>query len=102
MKKRLLLLLFSIFCFVGGGPVSAQTGPGGVGTNNGSSALRLWLRGGEALLNGGNVSQWSDQSGANNHFTNATAAEQPAHIANAMNGFPVLRFTNSGTTRNQL
>jgi hypothetical protein len=36
------------------------------------------------------VSQWNDQSGNTNHYTQATTTKQPALIANALNGLPVI------------
>lgn len=54
------------------------TGPGGVGTTDGTSNLILWLRADYGVLDGlgmpvayGNtVYQWQDLSGYNNHFIN--------------------------------
>ena len=39
------------------------------------------------------VQQWNDSSGAGRNATNATQADQPKYIANALNGKPVIRFT---------
>jgi len=36
-------------------------------------------------LNGSNVSQWSDQSGNGNHFTQPTAGKQPAFVTSGIN-----------------
>ena len=38
------------------------------------------------------VKQWNDQVGTAENATNATEADQPKYIANALNGNPVLRF----------
>lgn len=47
----------------------------------------------------GNVQQWNDLSGNNNHASNTTETQRPAYIANAMNGKPVLRFTESNSSK---
>jgi hypothetical protein len=47
----------------------------------------------------GNVQQWNDLSGNNNHASNATASERPAYISSAMNGKPVLRFTEASSSK---
>lgn len=47
-------------------------------------------------LNGSNVSQWNDQSSNAYHFTQGTAANQPAYSAQAtINGLPALTFDGS-------
>ena len=47
----------------------------------------------------GKVQQWNDLSGNNRHATNTTATQRPAFIADAMNGKPVLRFTEAATSK---
>jgi len=77
----------------------SQTGPGGIGnsTNN-----ILWLKAdGGAFIDAGStqathgqqVRQWRDNSGNNNHATQATAGNRPLFHANSANGHPGLRFT---------
>ena len=42
------------------------------------SGLQLWLKnGGSQTLNSGNISQWNDDSGNNNHATQSSASFQP-------------------------
>ena len=49
---------------------------------NSVSGLQLWAKNAtDVTLNGGNVSQWNDQSGNSNHLTQATASLQPAYSA---------------------
>lgn len=58
----------------------------------------LWLDASDAstvTLNGSTVSQWSDKSGNNRHFTQAIAASQPGYSANQINGYPILTFDGS-------
>lgn len=47
----------------------------------------------------GNVQQWNDLSGNSNHATNPTASERPTFVTNAMNGKPVLRFTEATSSK---
>ena len=55
----------------------------------------LWLDASDAstiTLNGSTVSQWSDKSGNNRNFTQATAASQPGYSTGALNNLPILTF----------
>ena len=72
--------------------------PAGVG-----SGLRLWLAGDGVIANDAKqvrvvgadkfITQWNDSSGHNNNATNLTLSDQPVYITGALNGKPVLRFT---------
>ena len=72
--------------------------PGGVG-----SGLMVWLEGngvnpadpGEVRTSGANnyVKSWFDSSGHGHNASNSTEGDQPELIAGALNGKPVLRFT---------
>lgn len=83
----------------------AQTGPGGVGT---SSNNVLWLsaesgvhsNAGTVLAgNNDNVQQWNDRSGNGKHATQVTAGNRPNLITNALNGYPVIRYTAANNDR---
>lgn len=58
------------------------------------TGLRLWLDSSQQITKNGAglVSAWGDASGNSNDATQATAANKPVWIDNAMNGRPVLRF----------
>jgi hypothetical protein len=72
------------------------TGPGGVGTTNGTSNLVLWLYAGSLPQNNGSpVSTWTDKSGYGNHANQSTGDNQPTLQTNIMNGQPVVRFDGS-------
>lgn len=73
MKKQLTLFFLLINCIF-----FAQTGPGGVGTIDGSSSLKIWLRADDLdadnditdnPADGTSVSTWADYSGNGNNFT---------------------------------
>ncbi|MGB0934004.1 MAG: T9SS type A sorting domain-containing protein [Lishizhenia sp.] len=76
MKKATLriILFFPLM-------VMSQTGPGGVGTNDGSSSLEFWyIADGEAYSNGDLVHSITDRSG-NNRTITATGTERPTFVA---------------------
>ena len=56
--------------------------------------LVLWLDANAGITKdvNGQVSQWDDQSGEDNHAAQSTPASQPIHEANIVNGRPVVRF----------
>jgi len=65
------------------------------------ASLALWLDAEDTdsiTLNGGNVSQWGDKSGNNNHASQATAAEQPTYSETDFNGKPAIVWPNSGNS----
>ncbi|HAO46726.1 MAG TPA: LamG domain-containing protein [Ferruginibacter sp.] len=68
-----------------------------------SSGNILWLKadagvynnaGTTLAANGQTVQQWNDQSGNNNHASQATAALKPTFVTNVLNGLPVVRFSS--------
>ncbi|WP_367590036.1 hypothetical protein [Aquimarina sp. 2201CG1-2-11] len=81
-----------------------QTGPGGVGTSDGTSSLMIWLRSDDVdadrdltdnPLNGTAISQWSDASGNNNNF-NQAGANRPTY--NTSGVFNAVNFNSSLAT----
>ncbi|MCS7004084.1 MAG: hypothetical protein NZM38_02020 [Cytophagales bacterium] len=90
--KRLYL---SFGLMLGYWSLCAQTGPGGVGTTDGTSALRQWLRADAGLtLVGDSVSAWAEQSGVSATYTPVNADARPVRVLShsAFNNQPVLRF----------
>ncbi|MBE7169887.1 MAG: T9SS type A sorting domain-containing protein [Williamsia sp.] len=80
----------------------AQNGPGGIGTTDGTSHLKLWLRADKGVYtdagttpatNGQAVQQWNDQSGNGLHATQATLNGRPLFTTTGFNGFPALNFS---------
>ena len=96
ISENWILRLCLIFTAISGFSISgvAQTGPGGVGNNQGTSRLQLWLRGDNTTLNGGNVSIWSDLSGHNHHLEQTMEGDQPTFHASygGLNNMPSLEF----------
>jgi len=65
-----------------------------LGTN-----LTLWLDAANTnsvVLNGSNVSQWSDLSGQGNSVYNSIASTQPTYQPTGLNGLPTINFTTGG------
>ena len=53
------------------------------------AGLQLWLDGDDAstiTLNGSNVSQWNDKSGAGRNVSQAVSGSQPAYVTGSLNG----------------
>ena len=96
-KLRLLwtLLLCSMFPTF----LFAQSGPGGIGTNDGNSGLELWLRGNAGVTtSNGNVTGWNDQSGNGRNFS--SGSKSPALSSGGINGFDAIDFTGNGDELN--
>jgi len=70
-----------------------QSGPGGVGKTDGTSALRYWIDAGKSVTGATPVTAWSDLSGYN---VSNTVQGVPQLIASGLNGGPVVRFHGSG------
>lgn len=93
MRLGLILVLFA-------SSVSwAQTGPGGVGTANGTTSLRAWWRGDAGLtLSGSAISSWGDQSGYGNNLSQAVNGNRPTTAVSAtLNNRSIVRYTGSSS-----
>jgi hypothetical protein len=105
--KRLFYI--SVFMFVI--QLSGQTGPAGVGSTDGSSALEIWLHAEKGLFSDAagstaagsanstrqRIGRWSDQSGNGFHARRNTATHQPGLILlnSIMNSRPVVEFNRN-------
>lgn len=89
MKILLLVAILTISVYS-----SAQTGPGGVGNNAGTSNLVLWLDANTetAGVNGSPLTLWHDRSGNFNDATSPTTAARPTFVSPSVNGYPSLDF----------
>ncbi|MBY0536538.1 MAG: T9SS type A sorting domain-containing protein [Chitinophagaceae bacterium] len=102
MKKSTLKISFRIQALVLATVISnsvfAQYSPGGIGRGS----LFVWLNAqntSSLTVDGSNrVSQWSDLSGKNNHFTQSTTASRPVYgAATGPGSRPALTFTSSSS-----
>ncbi len=76
------------------------TGPGGIEKTDGTSNLRLWLKG-EGIggaNNGDSPHPWADASGYGRNFENPnpTGGSSPVRSNSVLGGFPVVRFIGTG------
>ncbi|HTF82812.1 MAG TPA: gliding motility-associated C-terminal domain-containing protein [Cytophagales bacterium] len=102
-----------IFFFISVAQAIAQTGPAGVGTNDGFSALKLWLDANvgvyqdpwkqQAAENFGRVTTWKDQSGSNNDLMAEYDSTRPSYQRNLplLNEQSVIRFNRNLHPKNQ-
>ena len=65
-----------------------------------TAGLQLWLKpdGLTNTVNLSKVSYWTNSIGTANAATNGIAANQPTFITNALNGYPVARFLDDGSS----
>ncbi|MDH7448398.1 hypothetical protein [Aquimarina sp. 2201CG14-23] len=75
----------------------SQTGPGGVGTNDGTSDLVMWYRTDNALItSGSNVTNWINSAGYGVHDMAQSGSSNPQLIQNSVNGYDEIQFNTSG------
>lgn len=75
----------------------AQTGPGGVGTTDGSSNLQLWLRADKGVTpttGGSTVTEWINQAGTTTP-SNTTISGTPTYQVDELGGRPIIQFGNT-------
>jgi hypothetical protein len=80
--------------------VVGNTGPAGVGYNNGTSALKLWFRPDNGLTaTASRVDSWTNSAGIAALDLSETTTQRPTLITNALNGFPEISFDGSNRLR---
>ncbi|TYA84283.1 T9SS type A sorting domain-containing protein [Seonamhaeicola marinus] len=90
MNSHILRLAFSLFLSIN---AFSQTGPGGVGTNDSSSSLKLWLDASKGVtLSGSDVTTWADLSGSSNNATPPSTAARPNLNTADINGYNSIHF----------
>ena len=91
-KFSLAFLLFSLFSFNG----FSQTGPGGVGSNDGSSNLVMWFRPDNGIVSTGSlVDSWENSAGYASHNLTTAGALRPTVIPNVINGYNEISFNGN-------
>lgn len=83
----------------------SQTGPGGIGTNDGTSNLDIWLRADagveyeeDVLANDNDtVTYWRDQSGNGHDFDQPFAGSRPEFDTTGIGGRPAICFASSNS-----
>ncbi|MFK8044023.1 MAG: hypothetical protein AB8B72_00910, partial [Crocinitomicaceae bacterium] len=94
--KNTVIFTFTLLFF---SQLYSQTGPGGVGRNDGTSSLVLWLDVNTETtgVNGMALSTWHDRSGNGLDFPAGTASSGNGATYNSsgVNGYPTLTFNGS-------
>ncbi|AUS04471.1 T9SS type A sorting domain-containing protein [Pseudotamlana carrageenivorans] len=81
----------------------AQTGPGGVGTNDGTSNLIMWFRPDHGVSTSGSaVDSWENAAGVAAFNMSETTTQRPTLITNAVNGYGEISFSGSNRLRTGL
>ncbi|WP_433991557.1 T9SS type A sorting domain-containing protein [Kordia algicida OT-1] len=92
----LLFFLISLYSF-------AQTGPGGVGTNDGTSSLVSWYRPDNGIsVTGSLIDSWTNSAGISALDISETGTQRPTLITNAVNGYDEVSFNGSNRLRTGL
>ncbi|EDP95099.1 hypothetical protein KAOT1_02149, partial [Kordia algicida OT-1] len=92
----LLFFLISLYSF-------AQTGPGGVGTNDGTSSLVSWYRPDNGIsVTGSLIDSWTNSAGISALDISETGIQRPTLITNAVNGYDEVSFNGSNRLRTGL
>ena len=90
MLKSKLILFFSLTILSCG---LCQTGPGGVGTNDGTSSLKIWYRPEFGISTSGvNVDSWANSAGVAAHDLTSSGTNRPQLVSGAVNGSDELDF----------
>ncbi|MCX7550749.1 T9SS type A sorting domain-containing protein [Xanthomarina sp. F2636L] len=83
MIKYLQYVLLIAICF-SSNTIFSQTGPGGVGSTDGTSNLVLWLN---PDIDGNTNNKWADQSGKGYDFTDGAGAVLNSNTVNGYNAY---------------
>jgi hypothetical protein len=86
---QILIFLFLLFNLNG----FSQTGPGGVGSNDGTSDLILWFRSDNGLnTSSSNVSSWENSAGYSELNLTPSSGVAPTVVSNNVNGYDEVLF----------
>lgn len=97
VSHKLYLLLICISLFLTG---NSQTGPGGIGSNDGTSNLIIWYRSDNGITaSGTDISSWSNSAGYSTFNLNQHGESNPKLISNSANGYNEIQFDAKGTLR---
>ncbi|NCO62818.1 MAG: T9SS type A sorting domain-containing protein [Flavobacteriales bacterium] len=97
--KVLSLVLVCIFF----NSINAQTGPGGVGTNDGNSSLIIWYRPDNGISTTGSlIDSWTNSAGLAAFNISETGSQRPTLISGTLNGYNEVSFNGSNRLRTGL
>ncbi|WP_157614197.1 T9SS type A sorting domain-containing protein [Pseudotamlana agarivorans] len=74
----------------------SQTGPGGVGSNDGTSSLIMWFRPDYGLSTSGTaIDSWENAAGIPAFNMSESGSQRPTLITNAVNGYAEINFNGN-------
>jgi hypothetical protein len=83
--------------------ILGNSGPGGVGTTTGTSALKLWFRVDNGInVTGSAINSWVNSAGISGLDISEAGGQRPTLVANALNGFSEVSFNGSNRLRTGL
>ncbi|WP_055435259.1 T9SS type A sorting domain-containing protein [Lacinutrix algicola] len=101
-----LSIVFIIFYVILSTPfntVNAQTGPGGIGANDGTSDLIIWYRPDNGVVTSGtSINSWSNSAGVSAFNLSETGSNRPTLVSNAINGYNEISFNGTNRLRTGL
>lgn len=84
-------------------PIGGYTGPGGVGSNDGTSALIMWYRPDNAVsTTGTSINGWTNSAGVPAFNLSETGTQRPTLATNAINGYDEISFNGNNRLRTGL
>jgi hypothetical protein len=95
--NKFLITFLSCYLFLA---YNAQTGPGGVGNNIGTSDLKLWFRPDNGIsVTGTAIDSWANSAGIAALNISEAGAQRPTLVAGAVNGFSEVSYNGSNRLR---
>ena len=83
--------------------ITGNSGPGGIGSSSGTSALKLWFMPDNGLsVTGSSVDSWVNSAGIAALNISETGAQRPTRVLNVLNGFSEVSFNGSNRLRTGL
>lgn len=94
MMKCYILILITFFSF---NLMQSQTGPGGVGTTDGTSSLKIWYNttNGGVSTTGTSIDGITNSAGIPALDLTETGGQRPTLVANSVNGVDAISFSGS-------
>lgn len=84
-------------------PIGGYSGPGGVGSNDGTSDLIIWYRPDNGLATTGTlIDSWTNSAGISAFDISETGTQRPTLVAGAINGYDEISFSGSNRLRTGL
>lgn len=78
----------------------AQTGPGGVGSADGSTSLKMWYRADNGVsVSGSTVNSWANSVAISALNLSESGTNRPTRVTNAVNGYPEISFNGTNCLR---